>query len=186
MSAQRADMPVADRMIAGSTAAAQWTQIHAVAPQIVSTTQRYLQRLAAFQAPASVDVAELSLRQFAQWMLSAGLRSVAAVRRDDIEDFKVWLANKPHPCGGTISAETHRQRLRMVRSFFERIIEWDWDDAPARNPIIAGDIPKKPEPLPKFLDDAQAAPVHGRRPGQHRSAGPARGRTAGPHRHARR
>ena len=157
MSAQRADMPVADRMIAGRTAAAQWTQIHAVAPQIVSTTQRYLQRLAAFQAPASVDVAELSLRQFAQWMLSAGLRSVAAVRRDDIEEFKVWLANKPHPCGGTISAETHRQRLRMVRSFFERIIEWDWDDAPARNPVIAGDIPKKPEPLPKFLDDAQAA-----------------------------
>jgi hypothetical protein len=64
VSAQRADMPVADRRIAGSTAAAQWTQIHAVAPQIVSTTQRYLQRLAALQAPASVDVAELSLRQF--------------------------------------------------------------------------------------------------------------------------
>ena len=37
--------------------------------------------------------------------------------------------------------------------FFERIIEWDWDDAPARVPIFAGDIPKKDEPLPKFLDD---------------------------------
>jgi site-specific recombinase XerD len=45
----------------------------------------------------------------------------------------------------------------MVRSFFERIIEWDWPDAPARNPVINGDIPKKPEPLPKFLDDRDAA-----------------------------
>ena len=134
--------PVADRSVAGSTAAAQWAQIHAAAPQVAVTMQRYLQRLAAFQAPASVDVAELSVRQFAQWMLSAGLFSVAAVRRDDIEDFKVWLAHKPHPCGGTISPETHRQRLRMVRAFFERIIEWDWDDAPARNPVINGDIPK--------------------------------------------
>src|SRR6185437_5390345 len=45
---------------------------------------------------------------------------------------------------------------RLMRSFFERIIEWDWDDSPARNPAIAGDIPKKPEPLPRFLDDVRA------------------------------
>ena len=47
--------------------------------------------------------------------------------------------------------------MRTVRAFFERIIEWDWPDAPPRNPVIAGDIPKKPEPLPKFLDDRDAA-----------------------------
>ena len=105
MSAQPCRQPVADRMIAGSTAAAQWTQIHAVAPQIVATMQRYLQRLAAFQAPTSVDVAENSLRHFARWLLGeTALDAVAAVRRDDIEDFKVWLAARPHPRGGTISA----------------------------------------------------------------------------------
>src|SRR5215470_13883539 len=38
-----------------------------------------------------------------------------------------------------------------------RLIEWDWPEAPPRNPVIAGDIPKKPEPLPKFLDDRDAA-----------------------------
>jgi site-specific recombinase XerD len=157
MSGQSAVTPVADRTIAGTTAAAQWAQIQAVSPQVAMTMQRYLQRLAAFQAPASVVVAENALRIFAGWMLGAGLGSVAAVHRDDIEDFKVWLANKPHPRGGTISPETHRQRIRMLRSFFERIIEWDWPDAPARNPVINGDIPKKPDPLPKFLDDRDAA-----------------------------
>lgn len=54
-------------------------------------------------------------------------------------------------------AETHRQRLRTVRAFFERIIEWDWPDAPPRNPVLGGDIPKKPEPLPKFPGDRDAA-----------------------------
>lgn len=158
MVGEPAVMPVADRTVAGTTAAAQWAQIQTQAPQIAATLQHYLRRLAAFQAPKSVDVAENSLRQFARWMITdAGLDSIASVRRDDIEDFKVWLANKPHPRGGTISAETHRQRLRMVRAFFERIIEWDWPDAPARNPVIAGDIPKKPEPLPRFLDDHDAA-----------------------------
>jgi site-specific recombinase XerD len=158
VSAEPVVLQAADRTVAGSTAAAQWALLRADAPQVVVTIQRYLQRLAAFQAPKSVDVAENSLRQFAWWLVAdADLDTIAAVRRDDIEDFKVWLATKPQPRGGTISPETHRQRLRMVRSFFERIIEWDWPDAPARNPVINGDIPKKPEPLPKFLDDAQAA-----------------------------
>jgi hypothetical protein len=92
VSTQPAGAPVADRTFPGSTAASQWAQIHAVSPQVVATMQRYLQRLAAFQAPTSVDVAENTLRIFAGWMLGAGLHSVAAVRRDQIEDFKVWLA----------------------------------------------------------------------------------------------
>ena len=47
--------------------------------------------------------------------------------------------------------------LFRSRAFFERIIEWDWPDAPPRNPVLAGDIPKKPEPLPKFPGDRDAA-----------------------------
>ena len=45
----------------------------------------------------------------------------------------------------------------MIRICFERLIEWDWPDAPARNPILHGDIPPRPEPLPKFLTDHDAA-----------------------------
>ena len=158
MSALPARGPAASRAVPGSMAAAQWAQIVAAAPQATATIQRYLQRLDAFLAPASVNAAENALRQFARWMITdAGLDSIAAVRRDDIEDYKVWLAAQPRAGGQAITPETHRQRMRTVRAFFERIIEWDWPDAPARNPVIAGDIPKKPEPLPKFLDDRDAA-----------------------------
>ena len=45
----------------------------------------------------------------------------------------------------------------MIRIFLERLIEWDWPDAPGRNPILHGDIPPRPEPLPKFLTDRDAA-----------------------------
>ena len=45
----------------------------------------------------------------------------------------------------------------MIRIFFERLIEWDWPDAPGRNPILHGDIPPRPEPIPKFLTDREAA-----------------------------
>jgi hypothetical protein len=187
VSALPARGPAAGRAVAGRAAAAQWAQIRAAAPQVAGTIQRYLQRLAAFLAPGSVDAAENALRQFARWMITdAGVDSIAAVRRDDIEDYKVWLAARPRAGGQTITAETHRQRVRTVRAFFERIIEWDWPDAPPRNPVIAGDIPKKPEPLPKFLDDRDAA----RLMTAARASADPRDRlvagTAGPHRHARR
>jgi hypothetical protein len=60
--------------------AGQWVQIRAAAPQVAVTIQRYLQRLAAFLAPGSVDAAENALRQFARWMITdAGLDSTAAM-----------------------------------------------------------------------------------------------------------
>jgi site-specific recombinase XerD len=155
--AQPARALAASRAVAGSTAAAEWAQIEAAAPLVAALVRRYLRQLGTFLAPRSVDVAENALRQFARWLITdAGLDSVGAVRRDDVEDYKVWLASQPG-MHGRLSAETHRQRMRTVRQFFERIIEWDWPGAPARNPVIAGDIPKKPDPLPKFLDDQDAA-----------------------------
>src|SRR5207244_1139201 len=49
----------------GGTVAAQWVQLHAAAPLVVATIGRYLQRLSAFLAPASVYAADNALRQFA-------------------------------------------------------------------------------------------------------------------------
>jgi Phage integrase family len=176
--------PAGRRAVPGSIAAAQWVQIRAAA----ATIQRYLQRLAAFLAPASVNAAENALRQFARWMIAdAGLDSIAAVRRDDIEDYKVWLAVRPRAGGQAITAETHPGSGSVpYASSPGRVIEWDWPDAPPRNPVIAGDIPKKPDPLPKFPRRPRCRQADGRRPGQRRPPRPARGRAAGPHRHASR
>jgi site-specific recombinase XerD len=151
-------VPAPQRQAAGWHAKAEWSQIEAAAPRVAAVMRRYLRQLGTFLAPASVDAAENALRQLARWMITeAGLAAVGDIRRDDIEDYKVWLAAQLRAGSQTITAETHRQRMRTVRQFFERIIEWDWPEAPPRNPVIAGDIPKKPEPLPKFLDDRDAA-----------------------------
>jgi len=150
-------LPAPAREPAGSHAAAEWAQIGQAAPHLAATMRRYLTQVAVFLAPRSVEVADAALRQLARWILACtGIEAVTEIRRDDIEDYKVWLARQPGT-KGALSANTHRQRLRTLRAFFERIIEWDWPDAPPRNPVLGGDIPKKPEPLPKFLDDRDAA-----------------------------
>jgi site-specific recombinase XerD len=151
-------LPARQRPPAGGHAEDEWAQIEATAPRVAAVMRRYLRQLGTFLAPRSVDAADSALRQLARWMITeAGLAAVGEIGRDDIEDYKVWLAAQPRGCGQTITAETHRQRMRTVRQFFERIIEWDWPGAPPRNPVIAWDIPKKPEPLPKFPDDRDAA-----------------------------
>lgn len=156
--ANRDDHPTARADSERRGADVAWAEITAAAPQMAETMRRYLIQVATFLAPASVVVADNSLRIFADWLVAnTTVVTVTEIGRTEIEDFKVYLAGRPGVRGGPLSENTVRQRLRMLRVFFERIIEWDWDDAPMRNPILNWDLPRRPEPLPKFLDDRDAA-----------------------------
>jgi site-specific recombinase XerD len=136
----------------------EWAELARRAPQLAASMRRYLIQLTTFLTPRSVDAADQTLRQFANWLLdTTTITVVGKITRANIEDYKVWLAAQPGTKNPVMAKNTQRQRLRMIRIFFERLIEWDWPDAPGRNPILHGDIPPRPEPLPKFLDDRSAA-----------------------------
>ena len=104
------------------------------APQIAAVMERYLQRLGAFLAPASVAAAEDALRQLGRWMITdAGLGSIAAVRRDDIEDYKVWLADQrrtgPHmSCrvSPVVPRLLERPGRRAAGPAVHRSHAWNW------------------------------------------------------------
>ena len=136
----------------------EWAHMAAAAPQLVATMRRYLVQLTTFLAPRSVEVADETLRQFTRWVTTAtDIAVVADIERHHVENYKVWLAAQPGKKGQLLAKNTQRHRLRMIRIFLERLIEWDWPDAPGRNPILHGDIPPRTEPIPKFLTDQQAA-----------------------------
>jgi site-specific recombinase XerD len=136
----------------------EWAVLSVEAPQVVATMRRYLVQLTTFLAPRSVEVADTTLRQFARWLSTAtDITIIAGIERVHIEDYKVWLAAQPGQKGKLLANNTQRHRLRTIRIFLQRLIEWDWPDAPDRNPILHGDIPPRSEPIPKFLTDQQAA-----------------------------
>ena len=143
----------------------QWAELSAQAPQLAATMRRYLVQLTTFLAPRSVEVADIALRQLARWLTEhTDVTVVADITRSHFEDYKVWLAAQPGTKAPTMAKNTQRQRLRMIRIFLERLIEWDWPDAPRRNPILHGDIPPRPEPLPEVPRRPRRRPLHGRRP----------------------
>jgi site-specific recombinase XerD len=135
-----------------------WEEIALRAPQLAATMTAYLEQLTVSSRPGTVDAASLALRQFATHLTRTdpACTSVAAIERRHVESFKVALAARSGR-NGTVSTQTIRNRLGMLRTFFERIIDWDDPDAPRRVPVFAGDLPKADEPLPKFLDDPTAA-----------------------------
>jgi site-specific recombinase XerD len=136
----------------------EWAGLSSRAPQLVATMRRYLVQLTTFLAPRSVEVADTTLRQLTRWLTTAtDVTVVARIERRHIEDYKVWLAAQPGQKGKLLAKNTQRHRLRMIRIFLERLIDWGWPDAPGRNPILHGDIPPRSEPIPRFLTDQQAA-----------------------------
>jgi integrase len=144
---------------AGSAIEFPWSATAARAPQLAATMIGYLDQLAVSARPGTVSAYDIALRQFAACVVEGDptCRRVAAIERRHIEHYKVWLKQRCRSDGRRLSTKTIRHRLGLVRVFFERIIEWGYDDAPARVPIYPGDLPEVDEPLPKFLDDATAA-----------------------------
>ncbi len=123
------------------------------------TLASYLDQLEVSARPSTVAATEMTLRLFAHRVTQAdpSCTSVARIGRSHIEDFKCWLAARRGRTGKALATMTIRHRLSTVRTFFERIMEWDYDDAPARLFIYMSDFPALDEPLPRFLDDPTAA-----------------------------
>ena len=143
----------------GGTPEVTWDELTARAPTMTATMASYLDQLEVSARPATVSAVDLALRLFAHrvTMADPACVTVAAIGRTHIEDFKCWQAARPGRGGKPLSTTTIRHRLSLLRTFFERIIEWDYDDAPARLPIYSSDFPALDEALPKFLDDPTAA-----------------------------
>ncbi len=143
----------------GGTPEVTWGEIAARAPRMATTMASYLGQLDVSARPATVSAADLALRLFAHRVTLADPTCVmvAAIGRTHIEDFKRWQAARPGRGGKPLSPDRAADPFSMLRTFFERIIEWDYDDAPARLPIHSTDFPALDEALPKFLDDPTAA-----------------------------
>ena len=123
-----------------------------------ATVEDYLAQIALSLRAQSIVAIGWDLRFFVTYLAARHpeVRSVAGLERRHIEGYKALLANSPGR-KGRLAPATVRRRLSSLRMFFERITEWGWDDAPARPLVFAGDVPRRDEALPKFLDDASFA-----------------------------
>ena len=126
---------------------------------LTATVHGYLDQMAISMRPSTIERYEVWLRQFAVFLADQDppVVRVCDVDRRHIEAYKLHLAERASARGKPLHSSSVRDNLLVLRNFLERLLEWGHPDAPSRVPIFAGDIPIKPRPLPRFLDDAAAA-----------------------------
>ena len=137
-----------------------WATLACTAPVLTTTMRRYLAQIALSMRPGTVALADTTLRHFATYLSDHhhDVVAVADIKRTHIEGFKAWLTARPgyrrrrEPVKTTVG-----MRMSHLRCFFDRIIEWGYPDVPSRNHVFTGDMPIRDRPLPRFLDDADAA-----------------------------
>ena len=129
----------------GMAALPSWEQLAASVPDIVATMRRYLDQIACVLRPGSVVNTDQALRAFAGFLVETApeVTSTAQVTRRHIEDYKPWLAKRPGQNKARVTTATLAHRLGTLRMFFVRIDEWGWDQAPARVPMLPGDLPRQ-------------------------------------------
>lgn len=136
-----------------------WDDLATRAPVLVTTMRRYLDQCALSLRPSSVALFDTTMRQFAASLTVADppVTRVADIGRHHVEAYKTELAARPGRHGKPLTKTTLGMRVGHLHTFFTRILEWGYEDTPARIPVYASDRPRLDKPLPKFLDDAQAA-----------------------------
>ena len=130
-----------------------------VAPRLGATLQGYIEQMRLSLRASTMVRVEAVLREFALWLAAEApeVRAVADLRRAHIERYKRRLAERPSARGGRLSKTTLAEHLGCLRACLERLSEWAGEDAPAGVLVFAGDLPRRDEPLPRFLDDGAAA-----------------------------
>ena len=135
-----------------------WARIATHAPVLAATARDYLDQISVTARPGTATSADIALRLFASWLIDHDPNVVALrhVNRRHIEHYKLWLAtartarrtveeDHDQPAVGD-AARDHRTPHRM---------------GPPRRAAAKPDLRDRPpqldEPLPKFLDDDQAA-----------------------------
>jgi site-specific recombinase XerD len=124
-----------------------------IAAGLRHTAFGYLDQMATSRRANTVARYEIYLRDFARFLTTnTDVVRFADIGRSHVEAYQTAIGDRDRP----LHHHSVRDRLGILRAFFERLIEWDHPDAPARVPIFAGDLPLKDRPLPRFLDDAAA------------------------------
>lgn len=137
--------------------AQQWV---AAPPPLRATFEGYIEQMRLSLRPATMVRVEAVLREFAVWLTTHApeVTAVRDLRRAHIESYKRHLAQRPSVRGsGRLSNIGLAEQLGTLRVCLDRLSEWDGEDAPSRVLMFAGDIPRRDQPLPRFIDDAAAA-----------------------------
>ncbi|MFC8424144.1 hypothetical protein ACFUN7_25255 [Streptomyces sp. NPDC057236] len=107
-------------------------------------------------APSTVEKLELAVRVFGQWLGDhhPGITTFADVTRQHCLDWIGHIAEAPAPTTGKpLGVMSRTQRISGLSQFFRDTALRQYDDVPGHTLIGAGDAPKYPQKVPRFIPE---------------------------------
>jgi integrase len=133
-----------------------------VPARMQATVDRWLTARRLTDRPATVAKLELSLRRFMVWLTQTdpAIESFAAVTRDHALEYLTAMAEDPTPrTGRPLSALSRIGRTSALSMFFRDTSAWQWPDVPGHALLGAGDRPKAPTRVPRFIPADELEPL---------------------------
>jgi integrase len=125
-------------------------------PRMQAVADRWLAARKLTDAPATVDKLELAVRVFGHWLADnhPEITSFAAVTREHCLAWIAHLAEAPtEKTGKPMGVLSRIQRISGLSQFFRDTAAWQYPDVPGHALIGAGDAPKYPRRVPRFIPD---------------------------------
>jgi site-specific recombinase XerD len=126
-------------------------------PRIREVLARYLSTVDTVLRPKTVIARADNVTGFTLWLAQAHpeIGSIPELTRGHIEEFLAFNARRPsrgrRGKGKPISSIHHAHIVLDLRSFFDDIAAWGWEQRPRTLLVHRGDIPRKNQPLPRAL-----------------------------------
>lgn len=123
-------------------------------PQMTAVVARYLVVRRLTDRPGTIAGLDMALRHFIAWLAEnrPEIESFVAVTREDVLAFAEDLNHQINPqTGRSLAALTKRGRLANLARFFRDVAAWGWEETPGRPLLGAGDLPKMPQRVPRYI-----------------------------------
>lgn len=123
-------------------------------PRMEAVVARYLTVRRQTDRPGTVAGLELALHQFITWLAATSpeLESFAVVTREHVLAFADALNHLANArTGQPYALLTKRGRLAKLAQFFQDVAAWGWAETPGRPLLGAGDLPKMPQRVPRYI-----------------------------------
>lgn len=123
-------------------------------PRMLAVAQKWLAARRLTDAPSTVDKLELAVRTFCRWLEAnhPGITTFADVTRDHCLGWIGHIAEAPtEKTGKPLGVMSRIQRISGLSQFFRDTALWQYPDVPGHTLIGAGDAPKFPLKVPRYI-----------------------------------
>ncbi len=128
----------------------------ALPPAMAMVLKRYVTTRGLTSRPRTVDKLEDGVRRFLVWLVGEypEMACLTEVTREHVLAYALALETTTGArTGQLLAANTKRGLLSVLAVFFQDVAAWGWPDVPGHPLLGAGDLPKMPRRVPRYIPE---------------------------------